>query len=92
MNELPPRPLFLQQTSLLEWENTGDGDDARLQSDSDDEGETDISAKQRKKAEDEAEAAEKEARETAEEKRLRLARDVLLKLDAEQREHVCRDS
>lgn len=34
------------------------------------------------------EQAEAEARETAEEKRLRLARDVLMKLDAEQRENV----
>lgn len=34
------------------------------------------------------EQAEAEARETAEEKRLRLARDVLTKLDAEQRENV----
>lgn len=34
------------------------------------------------------EAAEAAAKETAEEKRLRLARDVLMKLDAEQRENV----
>eukprot|EP00903_Cladosiphon_okamuranus_P013170 g12283.t1 len=44
-------------------------------------------SKERKEVEEAKEQAEVEARETAEEKRLRLARDVLMKLDAEQREN-----
>lgn len=77
-----------QAQSALAW---GDGaaDDAGLDSNSDDGGDgVDAASKERKEIEEAAEAAEAEARETAEEKRLRLARDVLMKLDAEQRENV----
>ncbi|CAM9182271.1 unnamed protein product [Ascophyllum nodosum] len=67
-------------------------DDDGVDSQSDDEGlgGGDVggsgTSNERRKAEEATKAAEAEARETAEEKRLRLARDVLMKLDAEQRE------
>lgn len=77
-----------QTQSALSW-GDGDADVAGVDSDSDnEEGSGGAANKERKEVEAAKEAAEEEARETAEEKRLRLARDVLMKLDAEQRENV----
>ncbi|CAM9572875.1 unnamed protein product [Ectocarpus fasciculatus] len=78
-----------QQTqSALAW---GDDDPDAGDSDSEDGdgggGAGTALSKERKEVEEAKEQAEAEARETAEEKRLRLARDVLMKLDAEQREN-----
>lgn len=82
-----------QAPSALSW---GDDDADAGDSDSEEDGGrgggaagTALSS-ERKEAEEAKEQAEAEARETAEEKRLRLARDVLMKLDAEQRENVRR--
>lgn len=85
------RTVALQQTpSALAWGEGGGADGAGLGLDSDEEDEESDVAKsqERKEIKEAAEAAETAARETAEEKRLRLARDVLLRLDAEQRENV----
>ena len=82
-----------QAQSALDWGNRVVDDDG-VDSQSDDEGlgGGDVggsgTSNERRKAEEATKAAEAEARETAEEKRLRLARDVLMKLDAEQREQV----
>lgn len=78
-----------QAQPALAWRE-GKEDNAGIESDSDD-GEragAGASSKERKEVEKAREVAEAEARETAEEKRLRLARDVLMKLDAELREDV----
>lgn len=80
--------LNKQAQSALAW-----GDDDPDAGDSDSEvgdggGGGAALSKERKQVEEAKEQAEAEARETAEEKRLRLARDVLMKLDAEQRENV----
>lgn len=90
----PPAWLGLLRTrqtqSALSW-GDGDEDVAGVDSDSDnEEGSGGAANKERKEVEAAKEAAEEEARETAEGKRLRLARDVLMKLDAEQRENVRR--
>lgn len=82
---------FVQQApSALAWGEDGDADGAGVGSDSDEdeEGGDAVKSQERKEIKEAMEAAETAARETAEEKRLRLARDVLLKLDAEQRENV----
>lgn len=77
-----------QAQTALAWGNDSAGN-AGVESDSDSDEDADVAAnKERKEIEEAREAAEAEARETAEEKRLRLARDVLMKLDAEQREKV----
>ncbi|CAM9408927.1 unnamed protein product [Scytosiphon promiscuus] len=77
-----------QATPALAW---GDAEANAVDSDSEDDngGGTAGAAlsKERKEVEEAKKQAEEEARETAEEKRLRLARDVLMKLDAEQREN-----
>lgn len=78
-----------QAQSALAW---GDDDPDAGESDSEDGDGGGVAgaalSKERKEVEEAKEQAEAEARETAEEKRLRLARDVLMKLDAEQRENV----
>lgn len=80
--------------SALNWGNSV-VDDGGVDSESDGEDVADggvrggsSTSKERREIEEANKAAEAEARETAEEKRLRLARDVLMKLDAEQREQV----
>lgn len=77
------------QSAALAW---GDDDPDAGDSDSEDGdgggGAGAALSKERTEVEEAKEQAEAEARETAEEKRLRLARDVLMKLDAEQRENV----
>lgn len=87
----------MQAQSALDWGNSV-VDDGGVDSESDGEDVADrgviggsATAKERREIEKAKKAAEAEARETAEEKRLRLARDVLMKLDAEQREQVCLD-
>lgn len=75
----------LQVPSALAW---GDAGGAGSESDSEEEEQSEALSKERKEIEEAREAAELEARETVEEKRLRLARDVLLRLDAEQQGHV----
>lgn len=80
-----------QAQSALAW-GDGDADGDGVESDSDDGGGAAgggaAVSQERKDVEAAKEAAEAAAKETAEEKRLRLARDVLMKLDAEQRENV----
>lgn len=77
-----------QAQSAISW-GDGDADVAGVDSESDNEEDSGGAAnKERQEVEAAKEAAEEEARETAEEKRLRLARGVLMKLDAEQRENV----
>lgn len=73
-----------QVPSALAW---GDAGGAGSESDSEEEEQSEALSKERKEIEEAREAAELEARETVEEKRLRLARDVLLRLDAEQQGH-----
>lgn len=84
----------MQAQSALNWGNSV-VDDGGVDSESDGEDVADrgvrgglATSKERREIEETKKAAEAEARETAEEKRLRLARDVLMKLDAEQREQV----
>lgn len=84
----------MQAQSALNWGNSV-VDDGGVYSESDGEDVADrgvrgglATSKERREIEETKKAAEAEARETAEEKRLRLARDVLMKLDAEQREQV----
>eukprot|EP00752_Nemacystus_decipiens_P007081 g6344.t1 len=76
-----------QAQSALAWgHDDPDADDS--DSDDGDGGGTGAAlSRERQEVEEAKEKAEAEARETAEEKRLRLARDVLMKLDAEQREN-----
>eukprot|EP00904_Undaria_pinnatifida_P005902 jgi/Undpi1/2441/HiC_scaffold_13.g05822.m1 len=82
--------LATQAQTALAWGN-GDADDDGVDSDSDDGGGGAAGggvavSQERKDIEKAKEAAEAAAKESAEEKRLRLARDVLMKLDAEERE------
>lgn len=78
-----------QAQSALAWGND-DADAGDSDSEDGDGGGAGRAAlsKERKEVEEAKEQAEAEAAETAEEKRLRLARDVLMKLDAEQRQNV----
>lgn len=81
-----------QARSLFPWGEKGNVADEGLDSGSDDE-DGDESSRVRKKTSDEdAGATEVEARETAEEKRVRLARDVIFKLDVDQRGSVSVDT
>lgn len=68
--------------------SSGNADQAYSSSESDGADVDNVARKQRTEADNLVEAANAEVRETAEEKRLRLARDVLWRLDAEQQEHV----
>ena len=84
--------LATQAQTALAWGN-GDADDDGVDSDSDDGGGGAAGggvavSQERKDIEKAKEAAEAAAKESAEEKRVRLARDVLMKLDAEERERV----